>query len=97
VDDIELDGRAWQTKDDFSQGFLAAVTAPDWHGRNLDALWDSNVGGNVNGRELPYRVVIHGCRHMGEEARQMVERFQTLIEEAKSEGHPVDIVVLDPR
>lgn len=91
MDEIRLDGRGWETTGDFYNAFLAAVGAPDWHGKNLDALWDSIVGGRINGRELPYRIVISGCNYMGVEAAQTVERFRALIEEAERRGYTVGI------
>ncbi len=91
--EIRLDGQLWKTKDDFYGAFLAAVGAPESHGRNLDALWDSITGGQVNAREIPYCVVINGLSHMGSEAAQMVQQFQELIEEAKRDGYPVEILV----
>jgi hypothetical protein len=43
---------------------LLQLRAPDWHGRNLDALWHSIVGGSINRRELPKRIVIGGATNM---------------------------------
>ena len=91
MDEIRLDGRGWKTKEDFYHAFLAAVEAPDWHGRNLDALWDSIVTGGINRRELPYRIVIGGCNYMSAEAAGMVDRFRVLIEEAARQGYAVGI------
>jgi Barstar (barnase inhibitor) len=47
VEEIELHGADWGAADDFYAAYFAAVGAPEWHGRNLDALWDSLTGISV--------------------------------------------------
>ncbi len=38
---IGLDAAKWRTTDDFYADLLSELKAPAWHGRNLDALWDT--------------------------------------------------------
>lgn len=54
---IDLDASDWRTPDDFYTALLPQLGAPDWHGRNLDALADSLYGG-INKLEPPFRVVV---------------------------------------
>jgi RNAse (barnase) inhibitor barstar len=91
VDEIHLDGRSWQSVDDFYVAYLRAVGAPEWHGHNLDALWDSLTGGDVNERKLPLRIHITGLDEMGLDARQMTERFANLVKQARDEGHQIEL------
>ena len=42
--ELVLNGADWTTKDDVYDAFFCAVGAPEWHGRNLDALADSIRG-----------------------------------------------------
>jgi len=70
VDEIHLGGRAWQSADDFYVAYLKAVGAPEWHGHNLDALWDSLTSGDINQRNAPLRILITGLDEMGLDARQ---------------------------
>jgi RNAse (barnase) inhibitor barstar len=42
---IHLDAGAWQGREDMWRALLAALGAPDWHGPNLDALYDGLVAG----------------------------------------------------
>ncbi len=42
---IRLDARGWQQREDFWTALLPALGAPDWHGPNLDALYDGLVAG----------------------------------------------------
>jgi RNAse (barnase) inhibitor barstar len=51
--ELVLDGSEWKTKDDVYNAFFRAVGAPEWHGRNLDALADSISGGSINQVEVP--------------------------------------------
>ena len=55
---IVLDGHGWKTEADFIEAVLASVDAPEWHGRNYNALRDSFVTGSINGVEPPYDFVI---------------------------------------
>ena len=91
MDDIHLDGRSWQSADDFYAAYLTAVGAPEWHGHNLDALWDSLTGGDINQRNPPFRIRIRGLEQMGPEAKQTMERFASLVEQAKAEGHRIEL------
>lgn len=91
MDDIHLDGRSWQSADDFYAAYLRAVGAPEWHGHNLDALWDSLTGGDINQRNPPFRIRILGLGQMGPEAKQTMERFASLVEQARAEGHQIEL------
>ena len=91
MDEIHLDGRAWQSADDFYVAYLKAVGAPEWHGPNLDALWDSLTGGDINQRNLPLRIHITGLDEMGLDARRMTERLAALVKQASDEGHPIEL------
>jgi RNAse (barnase) inhibitor barstar len=91
VGEIHLDGRSWQSADDFYVAYLRAVGAPEWHGHNRDALWDSLTGGDINQRNPPLRIHITGLDEMGLDARQMTERFATLVKQASDEGYQIEL------
>jgi RNAse (barnase) inhibitor barstar len=94
VETIALNGSRWENASDFYEAYLAAVGAPEWHGRNLDPLWDSLIGGDINQRNPPFHVQISGTAQMGDGARELVKRFKALIAEARAAGHSVDIELL---
>jgi RNAse (barnase) inhibitor barstar len=75
---IPLDASSWNGPDDFYEALLPELGAPDWHGRNLNALDDSLYGG-INRVEPPFRVVVAGTATLGPEMRmflaQVVEVF----------------------
>lgn len=56
---FEIDAGGWRDEGDVWDVVLAALNAPAWHGRNLEALADS-LGGGVNGVEGPVTLVVSG-------------------------------------
>jgi hypothetical protein len=62
VREIELDASSWLTVHDFYDALLAVLEAPEWHGRNLNALIDSMIWGGINTLKPPYRIKIVGSR-----------------------------------
>jgi RNAse (barnase) inhibitor barstar len=93
VRELLLDGAGWKTKDDVYDAFLSAVGAPEWHGRNLDALADSISGGSINRVEVPYKVVIKSYDKIAPQAKEMTDRFINLIRELSAAGCSVEIGV----
>ncbi|MGD0413841.1 MAG: barstar family protein [Terriglobales bacterium] len=91
--ELPLDGAKWQSKDDVYNSFFRAVGAPDWPGRNLDALNDSIAHGSINEVEVPYRLVIRHYNKIGAGAKQMADNFIDLIREIAADGCPVEIRV----
>ena len=93
VPEIVLAAAGWKTPDDFYAAFLGAVGAPPWHGRNLDALWDSISAGDINRINPPYRIRITGISDMAEECKHLLDRFTALIRQAKDEGSSIEIAL----
>jgi len=93
VRELVLDAATWTKTDDVYDAFFRAVGAPLWHGRNLDALNDSIAGGQINKIEVPYRIVIRNYEQVGTGARDMAERFVSLIRELAAGDTPIEIVV----
>lgn len=91
MEEIDLHGGDWSAADDFYAAYFAAVGAPEWRGRNLDALWDSLTGGGINQRNPPFRIRISRTARMPHDVREIVSRFEALVQEAEQEGHPVQI------
>jgi len=89
--ELFLDGAGWQTKDDVYDAIFRAVRAPEWHGRNFDALNDSIATGAINEVEVPYRLVIKSYDRIGGEAKKMTDDFVDMIHEITARGCPVEI------
>jgi RNAse (barnase) inhibitor barstar len=88
--EITLDGSRWRTEDDFYTTLLAALGAPAWHGRNLDALADSLRGGDLNRVNPPLSITITGSQEMGAEAARVARRFLELCDSLAEDGLGVD-------
>jgi RNAse (barnase) inhibitor barstar len=91
--ELLLDGADWKSKDDVYSSFFRAVGAPDWHGRNFDALIDSIEKGDINQVEVPYRLVIKNYDLIGDGACQVAKDFVDLIREMGGRGCPVEVRV----
>jgi hypothetical protein len=53
---IDRDASSWTTVLDFYGALLAAIGAPTWHGKSIDALVDSMIWGGINAVEPPYTI-----------------------------------------
>jgi RNAse (barnase) inhibitor barstar len=91
MQELVVDGGHWRTADDVYDAFFGAVGAPEWHGRNLDALADSISTGSINTVEVPYRLVIRNYGCIAGEARTVANRLVNLIREVGAAGCPVEI------
>ena len=78
---ITIDISGCQTVDDFYDVLLSALEAPGWHGRNLDALWDS-VKSGVNNIVPPYSIEVTGSENLPESVAALIPRVQALFDEA---------------
>lgn len=76
-----------------STSYFSALGVPEWHGCNLDAVWDSLKRGDINERN-PVRFRIVGTTQMARDARETVSRFENLIKEARRPSVSVDIELL---
>jgi RNAse (barnase) inhibitor barstar len=97
--ELVLDASGWNLKSgwywvqDLYSAFFLAVGAPEWHGRNFDALNDSIAGEGINKIEVPYRVVIRNAPHKNEMVKQVLGEFGELFHHLQSAGCPVSFSV----
>ena len=92
---IVMDGEGWASADDLYDAFFRSVGAPEWHGRNFNALRDSICAGRINSVEVPYVITIVNYSRVGLAARGMVDDFIALIKELHESGCAVDVEVQD--
>ena len=78
---IELDGSSWRTFDDLYDALLPALGAPDWHGRNINALIDSMGTGSINEVEPPYMIKIGRDDAMPAELRDFLRDLGRYLDE----------------
>ena len=81
---IRLDASQWRTPQDFYSALLPELEAPRWHGRNLDALYDSFCG-DINGVEPPFVVEVQGAAQLTSEMAAFLTDVATVFEDARKE------------
>jgi RNAse (barnase) inhibitor barstar len=89
--ELTLEGAGWTSTDDVYNAFFHAVGAPEWHGRNFNALNDSIATGSINEVEVPYRMVIKNYDLICGEAKKMTDDFVDLIHEIAARGCLVEV------
>ena len=72
------------TADDVYQRLLELLDAPDWHGRNLDALWDS-LTSDTNGLLPPYVIEVVGREDVPESVSGLLSEIHTVFEDAQKD------------
>ena len=91
--DIRIDWKEIDSQEEFYDLFFRQVKAPGWHGRNLDALADSLITGQINEIEPPYTIInlnTSGVReHMVEFQREVLSIFS----EASIERCEIKVVI----
>ena len=80
---VELNAFRWTGSEDFYSALLAGIGAPDWHGRNINALVDSMIYGEINAVEQPFRVIVRGLDGANRKAR---EELREAVDALVSEG-----------
>lgn len=73
-----------QTIDSVYTVLLSEIGAPSWHGRNLDALWDSIIDNDINEIKPPYYIEVLGTDRLPLEVVLLLTRIRILFEEAKT-------------
>ena len=91
--EVAFSTAGWEKLDDLYVSFLRAVGAPSWHGHNLDAVLESITRGSINAIDPPYRIRISGIRDTPAECKELLDSFIALLEEAKAEGTPIEVVL----
>jgi hypothetical protein len=71
---------------------LPVLRAPDWHGRNLDAL-DESIRFDTNiDLKQPYRIEIRGSAHLSKDVKSYLEKFVEVIDTARAQyGYDVRV------
>jgi RNAse (barnase) inhibitor barstar len=86
-----MDAGKWKSLDDLYLSFFEAVKAPAWHGKNLNAIHDSIGGGQVNGVEVPYRLVFKNYDQLSGDLKEKIDFFIEVVSDLAKEGVPVEV------
>lgn len=88
---VTLDLAKIKTVDHFYDAYFAAVQAPRWHGKNLDALIDSASTGNINKIDVPYSFEIRNASEVTEEVATFLESFMNVVLAVKRRGDAIEL------
>ncbi len=91
---IPIDGSSWNSPVDVYDSLLAALNAPAWHGRNLDALWDSLSGGDLNGVKAPFELAVTGSDTWPPEVAALVSKIDILMKEVEASGINIRLTLI---
>ncbi len=96
---IDLDASGWTTILDFYDALLAALGAPEWHGRSVAALNDSMIWGEINAVDPPYTVRITATGPVPDEVICGIKQVRQCLAEARDEfnarrGHDVEVELI---
>lgn len=73
--ELEIDWQKIESEDMFYEWFLPKISAPEWHGRNLDALNDSVVSGGIVKLGPPFQIKHLNCSR----SLQNIRKFQEAV------------------
>ncbi|GAB2199470.1 barstar family protein [Sessilibacter sp. MAH3] len=89
---VTIDRGKVHTEEDFYNTFLPQVSAPKWHGRNLDALADSVITGDVNQIEPPYTIYNINTGNVAESVSEFQLKVLGIFNEAVASRRLIKIV-----
>ena len=89
---IRLDASQWRRPDDFYAALLPQLGAPPWHGRNLDALFDSLSGG-INFLEPPFSVEVEGTGELSGHMAAFLTEVAAIFDDAREGGAEVSLIL----
>lgn len=95
---IQLDASKWKTVPDFCRALLAAIGAPERHGKSPDAFIDSMVWGGINAVEPPYTIRISGAAMLPKDVCEYIQLVKQAIARGRldyqsREGGDVDVSI----
>ncbi|WP_431197208.1 barstar family protein [Sulfitobacter pontiacus] len=83
---IPIDISECKTVDGFYSTLLLSLGAPGWHGRNLDALWDS-ITSDINSVMPPYSIELSIGTSLPPSVAALVPRVKALYDDARQQEH----------
>jgi len=90
---LTVDAQSWASSTDFYEAVLPKLHAPEWHGRNLDALWDSIAHGGINGLAPPFALRIFNTEHFSAQMAAFMQKVEAIFRDAAEAGIPVALHV----
>jgi RNAse (barnase) inhibitor barstar len=76
--EIKIDWSEISTVDDFYRVIFNQIDPPDWHGRNLNALNDSLVTGDICKSGPPFDFIFQNKDIMNETLKDIADSFEEI-------------------
>lgn len=93
IPEIKIDWSVISSEDDFYRSMLPQLDAPEWHGRNLDALWDSIGVGSINKVEPPYRIVFVNSDSVSDSLAELARKVLLVCFDAAIVRPGIEVVI----
>ncbi|MCP4340527.1 MAG: hypothetical protein GY799_16975 [Desulfobulbaceae bacterium] len=90
--EIVVDWNQVQSEEKFYDNFLHQIEAPEWHGRNLNALRDSIVTGDINRIEPPYTIQSNNESSTPENLKIFQTKVLGIFQDAIKEGREIRVI-----
>ncbi len=90
--EITVDWKQIESEDDFYNIFLRQVKAPDWHGRNLDALADNVITGDIGCIEPPFTILNINTAHAPKHITEFQLKVLSIFNEGVIENRGIKVV-----
>ena len=90
--ELVIDWAQIKDKDCLYDTLFEQLNSPSWHGRNLNALRDSVIVGDINGVEPPYKVLIRNENEIAEGLIELAEGVKEVFVDASRENEEIEIV-----
>ena len=90
---VLLDWSEISSEEKFYDVFLPQVKAPEWHGRNLDALNDSLVTGDINQINPPYEITNCNVSRVPEDNCDFMRKVLKIFQESAIEHSGSKMVI----
>ena len=91
--EISIDWKEIDSEKKFYDLFFRQVKAPEWHGRNLDALADSLITGQINKIEPPYTIINLNTSSVPEHIVEFQREVLSIFSEASIERSEIKVVI----
>ena len=90
---ITINWKEIDNEEKFYDVFLPQVKAPNWHGRNLAALNDSLVTGDINELEPPYSIININTSSAKEEITDFQREVLYIFSDAAMENKGIEVTI----
>ncbi len=99
---IQLDAGNWSNFDDLYDAVLQALQAQHWHGKNLNAIYDTigepgfiaDPNGRINRLEPPYRIEVQNAAKLSKSVLdELIAMMTVFLQTREEQGIDIDFAI----